>query len=143
MRYLIWSNSSNLLSSVVKIIITYPITSLNITKLEKLIKISQFVDSFLKGVQKKLGLKFCFDHISASKHQIFKILFLTPHNIWVVDTRILKVYRRWDMSKTKVLNQIFLHTLYVHCKNSKWSLYQQEKKYFHVNLMNRRKIHFG
>ena len=41
----------------------------------------QLVFGLLKGVDKKTShLIFCFAHISASKHRIFKILVPTPHD---------------------------------------------------------------
>ena len=42
----------------------------------------QLFEFTLKGDDKKtLHLKFCFAHISAANHRIFKILVPTPHNI--------------------------------------------------------------
>ena len=73
----------------------------------------------LKGVQiKTLGLIICCAHISASINLIFKILVPTP----IIYPQLCQIhnkfedqlYRRWDMSTTKIQKQgfFFLHTLY-------------------------------
>ena len=46
---------------------------------------------YVKGVDKKpLHLKFCFAHISAAKHHIFKIRVPTPHDIPLISKDKIK-----------------------------------------------------
>ena len=59
----------------------------------------------LKGVAKKTShLNFCFAHIAAAKHRIFKILVSTPHNIPLIMWGRHKnfkdqIYMRYEQNK--------------------------------------------